>query len=120
MSKKKNLELDYYYYHYGNRDADYFISDVLSFKDYKTFMRLYNSPDNGIDYYLPDTAVFLDDAGNVETRNITMKRYFDKITYFESEHGLCKKRHPESNRMPLLMNVGNTSIRSVIFRPGSR
>ena len=46
MSKKKNLELDYYYYHYGNRDADYFISDVLSFKDYKTFMRLYNSPDN--------------------------------------------------------------------------
>ena len=53
MSKKKNLELDYYYYHYGNRDADYFISDVLSFKDYKTFMRLYNSPDNGIDYYLP-------------------------------------------------------------------
>ncbi len=87
MSKKKNLELDYYYYHYGNRDADYFISDVLSFKDYKTFMRLYNSLDNGIDYYLPDTAVFLDDAGNVETRNITMKRYFDKITYFESEHG---------------------------------
>ena len=88
MSKNKKLELDYYYYAYGNKDADDFIADILSYKDYKTFMRLYRSPDNGIDFFLPDVAFVREDGSySGDTRNITMKRYFDKISYYESENG---------------------------------
>ena len=88
MPKNKKLELDYYFCSYGNKDADDFICDVLSFKAYKTFMRLYNSPDNGIDFFLPDVAFVREDGTHSgDTRNITMKRYFDKITYYESELG---------------------------------
>ena len=51
-------------------------------------MRLYNSPDNGIDFFLPDVAFVREDGTHSgDTRNITMKRYFDKITYYESELG---------------------------------
>ena len=51
-------------------------------------MKLYNSPDNGIDYLLPAEAFVCEgDVCTGETRNITMKRYFDKISYFEYEHG---------------------------------
>ncbi len=85
---KKTLKLDYYFYSYGNKDAAYLIEDVLAWKDYKAFMKLYNSPDNGIDYLLPAEAFVCEgDVCTGETRNITMKRYFDKISYFEYEHG---------------------------------
>ena len=88
MNKKKKMELDYYFYSYGNRDATEFISEVLEWKDYKTFMRLYHSPENGFSYYLPDVGYVREEGCfDGDTRNITLKRYFDKITYFEYEHG---------------------------------
>ena len=88
MKNRKKMELDYYFYSYGNREAAEFIYEVLEQKDYKTFMRFYLSPENGFSYFLPDEAYVREEGCfDGETRNITMKRYFDKISYFEYEHG---------------------------------
>ena len=42
----------------------------------------------GFSYYLPDVGYVREEGCfDGDTRNITLKRYFDKITYFEYEHG---------------------------------
>ncbi len=84
---KETMNLDYTFFCYGNNDAAYLIEDVLAWKDYKTFMKLYRSPDNGIDYLLPAEAlVWKDGSCTGETRDITLKQNFDQINRFECKY----------------------------------
>ncbi len=80
-------DLSYYFYSLGNHEAAVQISQILMDKDYTAFMKLYTSPDNDVMYSLPGEA--FEDADTEESveRDITDKTWFDRITYFEYEHG---------------------------------
>ena len=86
--QEEDVRLTYYYYSLGNLEAAEKAYRLLEEKDYTGFLTMVLSVDNGVRYDLPEEA-FVDNDGaeEGETRDITDKFYFDRIVYFEYEHG---------------------------------
>ena len=85
----KNRNLTYYFYSHGNNITAMYIAGLIRSRDYKGFMAFFNSPLNGNYFCLPDEA-YPDDYDyeyNPKSFDITKKKNFDRITYFEFEHG---------------------------------
>lgn len=88
MKKNKPFKLDYYFYSYGNEKAAHRISSILARKDFRAFMKMFRSRKNGVAYLLPEEAFLREDGTSAgQTRNITLKNNFDRIRYYEYEHG---------------------------------
>ena len=75
------MEYIYYFYNFGNHDIADKILEAIERKDFDGFMTYFNSPDNGMEYDLPDEIVVYseNDAEDAGYLDVTDKNNFLKI-----------------------------------------